>query len=97
MKMSCQLNGDDLDAICGIVGVFFWKTSHTVSQKTSSTLLQFYLLPLIMGRLSIKLIILCILLKSLSKRGGKKLIHTKSCRGMATWLKRFLKCKQPQI
>lgn len=37
MKMSCQLNGDDMDAICGIAGVFFWKTSHTVSQKTSST------------------------------------------------------------
>lgn len=52
-----------------LLGVFLEVISHG-SWKTSSTLLQFNLLPFIRYRLGIKFIVLYILLKFLSKREG---------------------------
>lgn len=72
MKMPRQLSGDYLDAICGIVGVFFWKPFHTVSRKQQVIRNSFIcFLP---WWLSTKFIMLCILLKHLSEKrevGGK--------------------------
>lgn len=84
-----------------LLGVFLEVISHG-SWKTSSTLLQFNLLPFIRYRLGIKFIVLYILLKFLSKREGGEMNTTQIMQVDAQLVKPyqtyvFLHCKQSQI
>lgn len=85
MKRPCQLSGHVLDAICGIVVLFFWKPFHPVSRKDRVLCSSSVSFPSVTAKHKVHRGLY--LAKVFAwKKGGGNGIQPKLCRGMSSWL-----------
>lgn len=84
MKRPCQFSGHDLDTICGIVVLFFWKPFHPVSRKDQVLCSSFVSFPSVMAKHKVHHALS--LAEVLSERSGVKWNTNQLCKAMSSWL-----------